>query len=124
MATYNGIRVPESIRTCMIISAFQNEIDYSKVELYADVMREEMLNHNFPPIMGYPSILTEDDVDQSQQFLSGEDITEDHIGQLAWFVTDGHHRSLAAIEANLPTLPTTLDYNTITNETDLKNFNN
>ncbi len=109
---YNDLNVPETIRINRIVSAFQNAIDSDKLERYTEIMRVEMLSHSFPAIMGFPSVINEDDL--GQYFLSGEEITEDHIGQLCWNVTDGHHRSLAAIEANLPYLETTLDYSCIT----------
>lgn len=115
--TYNGLRVPESIRTSRIISAFANHIDQEKVDKYTDIMREMMLSHDFPPIKGYPIIISEEDL--GDYFLVGEEITKEHIGQMAWKVTDGHHRTLAAIEAHVPVMETELDYSTITNEKDL-----
>lgn len=48
---YNDIQVPPLIRCDMIISAFQNEIDQSKVDTYTIVMSCEMLGHSFPPIL-------------------------------------------------------------------------
>lgn len=119
-ATYNGLNVPTTIKTNRIISAFQNEMDYDKLGEYAEIMAVQMLSHEFPPIQGYPVII--DDNEIGDCFLTGEEITEDHAGQLAWMVTDGHHRTLAAIQANLPYLGTELDYSTITNETDFKNY--
>ena len=122
MATYNNLQVPTQIHPHRIISAFANEIETSKVEAYAFDMSIKMLSHEFPPIKGYPVLI--DDNDIGEQFLTGEEITTKDIGKLCWKVTDGHHRSLAAIESNLPYLETMLDYSTITNETDFKNFNN
>lgn len=118
--TYNGIKLPQTIRTSRIISAFANEIEPEKVSKYADIMKTEMLSHSFPPIMGYPSIISEDD--DGKEFLNGMEIDESHIGTLVWFVTDGHHRSLAAIEAGIPYLEVELDYSTITCEKDLLQF--
>lgn len=120
MKTYNGIIVPETIKTEYIISAFANEIDQEKLEKYTQIMQQEMLQHNFLPIFGYPSILDESDI--GNKFLTGKEVTEEHIGKLVWFVTDGHHRSLAAIDANIPWLRVELDYNTITSEEDMKNY--
>jgi len=120
MATYNGLTVPKTIKTGLIISAFANDIEPDKVENYTEIMKAEMLSHNFPPIMGYPVIIDEDDLEGS--FIDGSNIAETCLGKMAWMVTDGHHRSLAAIEAGLPYLEVTLDYSTITNETDFKNF--
>ena len=119
--TYNGLNVPPLIRVDRIISAFENCIDFDKVEQYTEIMRREMLNHQFPPIQGYPVILTEEDY-LTTNFLNGEYVEEHNIGQIAWKVTDGHHRTIAAIEANVPHLEVELDYSCITNEEELKQF--
>lgn len=110
---YNGLNVPSKISPELIISAFANPIDDSKVEYYTHIMSEKMLSHDFPPISGYPTIIDENDV--GDYFLTGEEITDNHIGQQVWVVTDGHHRTLAAIAANLPFIETELDYSTVTN---------
>ena len=115
--TYNGILIPKTIKPTRIISAFQNEMDWKKVNEYTDIMTAEMLSHDFPDIQGFPYIIQEEDV--GGMFLT-EEIEEEHIGQMAWKVTDGHHRSFAAIAANLPYIGVELDYSTITNEKDLK----
>lgn len=120
MKTYNGIIVPKQIKTNRIISAFQNAMDFEKIDNYTNIMRYEMLSHSFPPITGFPTIIDEDDI--GQEFLTGEEITEKHIGVLAWKVTDGHHRSVSAIEARIPYLETELDYSTLTSEVDMQNF--
>ena len=122
MKTYNGINVPNQIKPSMIISAFENEMDFEKVEEYTQIMKVEMLSHSFPPIMGFPTIIDEDDV--GQYFLNGEEIEERHIGKLAWKVTDGHHRATSSINANLPYIEVELDYGTITSKIDLENFRN
>ncbi len=121
MKTYNGLICPKQIKTEFIISAFENDIDSDKLEEYTNIMKTEMLSHSFPPILGFPTIIDENDI--GEFFLNGEEVTEEHIGKLCWKVTDGHHRSLSAIAARLPYLETDLDYNTLTNETDLANFN-
>jgi len=121
MKTYNDITVPPIIRTDRIISAFENCVDYDKVEKYANTMKAEMLSHDFPPILGYPGIIDEDDVDE-KMFLNGEVVENEHVGNLVWYVTDGHHRSLAAIEAHLPHLEVEIDFSTITSEADLKQY--
>ncbi len=118
---YNNLNVPEQIKTGLIISAFENSIDYNKLEEYTDILREEMLSNNFPPIKGFPRIISEDDIDR--EFLTGELVEEHHIGKLAWMVTDGHHRSLANIAANVPYVRTELDYSCITNEEELNQYN-
>lgn len=117
---YNDINIPPLIRVDRIISAFSNCIDDNKVELYTNIMRAEMLSHEFPPIEGFPTIIDENDI--GDYFMTQEEITEDHIGQLAWKVTDGPHRTLAAIEAQLPHLEITLDYSCITSEEDLLQY--
>ena len=119
---YNGISVPPLIRVDRIISAFENDIDEAKIEEYTKVMQREMLSHDFPPIMGYPFIITEDDI--GRILLTGEEIEEEHIGCLLWCVTDGHHRSISAINANLPHFEVKLDYSTITSDEDLNQFSN
>ncbi len=92
-----------------VISAFANEINDSKIEEYADIMTREGLLHTFPPIKGFPIIINEDDVERFGAFLSGVELKSSDIGEYAWVTTDGHHRVLAAIEANLPYLETKLD---------------
>lgn len=119
--TYNDMVVPTTINPRMIISAFTNEIDSEKVEDFTQVMQSEMLSHTFPPIKGFPTIIDEDDLEG--WFVDGRSIPETCLGKLAWKVTDGHHRSLAAIAARLPYVETTLDYTAITNEKDFGTFN-
>ena len=120
MKTYNGIIVPKRIPTNRIMSAFQNEMYPDKLEEYTNIYRELMLSHSFPPIMGYPTIIDEDDI--GREFLSGEEITEEHIGMMAWKVTDGHHRAVSATKVNIPYLEVELDYSTITSAVDMQNF--
>lgn len=122
MKTYNDITVPPIIRTDRIISAFENGIDERKVEQYAEQMCIDGLCHEFPPIKGFPSIIDENQY--NSYFMTGDDITEEHLGQLVWMVTDGHHRTLAAIKAELPHLPVEVDFNCITSEEDLKQYRN
>lgn len=90
-----------------IISAFSNPLNMNKVEKYKEIMDEERLSHPFPPIKGYPIIIDSNDV--GEIFLNGEEITEANIGEYAWKVTDGHHRSAAAIDSDLPYLETELE---------------
>lgn len=118
--TYNDIQVPATIKTDRIISAFENVIENSKVEEYAEIMSNEMLSHNFPPIQGFPNIVSKEDI--GEYFMAGGKVTRQDVGKLVWMVTDGHHRTLAAIQANLPYLEVTLDYSTITNEKDFAQF--
>lgn len=123
MQTYNGIKVPTTVNPKYIISAFQNEMDYNKVEEYARIMSIKMLSHEFPPIQGYPCKIDEDDI-MHNSFIDGRKIQPYDLGKTCWRVTDGHHRSLAANIADLPHIETTLDYSCITSEEDFKNFDN
>lgn len=91
-----------------IISAFENIIDVDKLEKYTNIFNSKMLSHGFPPIKGYPNIIDESDV--GKEFLSGNVVSEDNIGEYVWVLTDGHHRTLAALEANVPYLETQIDH--------------
>jgi hypothetical protein len=118
MKTYNDITIPPIIRTDRIVSAFYNPIDFNKVEEYTIIMLNEGLCHGFPSIKGYPSIIDADDMENTD--FSIMDINADYdIGDLIWYITDGHHRTLAAINANLPHLEVELDYSCIVTEKDL-----
>lgn len=102
----------------MIISAFANPIDQEKAERYARDMEDEMMENEFPPIKGFPIKITDGDLERFGEFLSGEPITEDDLGKYAWVTTDGHHRTIAALQANLPFLRTKLDTVYMADETD------
>lgn len=93
-----------------VISAFANDISPDKIEKYSDEMRLKMMLHDFPAIKGYPIIIDEDDIDRFGYFLSGEKITNDDLGKYAWVLTDGHHRVLSALNADLKQLETVIDY--------------
>ena len=116
--TYNGLRVPKTVDTNLLVSAFENAMDFDKIEEYTDVYREQMLSNEFPPILGHPSILDEGDI--GNYFMNGDEITEDDLGKQVWMVTDGHHRSISAINAKVPYISVELDYSTITDEKELK----
>lgn len=115
---YNGEQVPKEVLIDRIVSAFCNPIEQWKVEEYTRMMQ---CGDEFPNIDGYPSQI--DDMDIGQQFMTGEEITEEHAGLKVWRVTDGHHRTLAAIEAGHRTIGVTLDYSCITIEEELQQFN-
>jgi len=115
---YNGIRIPKQVNPNTVISSFQNEMDWDKVERYTQEMKEKMLSHDFPPITGFPSIINESDI--GQKFLNGNEITEEDIGKQVWKVTDGHHRAISAINAELPYIEVELDYSTITDPNELE----
>ena len=80
-------------------------------------MKQEMLQNDFPAITGFPIIINQEDI--GENFLSGEEITEDYIGKQAWKVWDGHHRVLAALNAKLPYLKVRLERSSITNPEEL-----
>lgn len=93
-----------------VISAFANPTSPDKIEKYSTEMKLKMMNHNFPPIKGYPIIIDDGDIERFDYFLSGEKITENNLGEYAWVVTDGHHRVVSALEVGLPRLKTIVDY--------------
>lgn len=93
-----------------VISAFANPISFQKIEKYSDEMKMKMMNHEFPPIKGYPIIIDENDMERFECFLSGENIKVEDIGKYAWVVTDGHHRVVSALNIGLPQLETSIDY--------------
>lgn len=120
--TYNWIKVPENFNPKMIISAFDNPIDYNKVDKYTeDMLNEYDFEYTFPPIMWFPSIIDEDMVD-NEYFLTGEPVSEDDIWKICWYVTDWHHRVLSAINANKKYIDVELDRSTITIESELELF--
>lgn len=97
------------ISPSMVISAFANPVDYNKVSRYAEEMRGDMMENDFPPIKGFPIIITDSDIERFGHFMSGEPMTDDDLGEYAWVTTDGHHRTTAALEVELPFLRTKLD---------------
>lgn len=119
--THNGLAIPEMMQTDRILSAFCNPLDTAKLQEYEERIRysEEYIPYSIPPILGFPDVITEDDVDSEKVFLSGDPVTGAHIGILVWYVTDGHHRSCAAINAGLPFLLTEVDPSTFVNEEEL-----
>lgn len=114
---YNGIKIPDKVNPNTIISAFSNQMDWNKVEKYTEIMKEEMLQNDFPPILGYPGYIDEAHV--GTEFLNGTEITKKDIGKQVWYVTDGHHRAISAINAKLPYIKTKLDYSAIVSENNL-----
>lgn len=93
---YHDLEVPTcQVRPSRMISAFCNPVDPEKVDVYAQMTRYS----DPPPIHGYPSIIDESDV--GNYFMTGEPVTEEDIGRWAWYVTDGHHRTCAAVQAGI-----------------------
>jgi len=93
-----------------VISAFKNVILPEKIKKYSDEMSVDMLEHNFPPIKGYPIFIDTNDIKRYEEFIDDNLITKKDLGRYAWVVTDGHHRTLAALQAGIPKLKTELDY--------------
>lgn len=123
MLKYNWQDVPDTINPKMVISAFENMIDYDKVEQYTEVMQSEYdFEYTFPPILWYPSIITEDMVDNEDMFLSGDEITSDLIGKACWMVTDWHHRTLAAVNSWKTYIDVELDRTAITDPLEVEAF--
>lgn len=117
------MNVPDTINPRMIVSAFDNMIDSDKVEQYTEVMQSEYdFEYTFPPILWYPSIITDDMVTFQDEFLSWDVITDDMVGKECWMVTDWHHRTLAAINSWKTYIDVELDRNTITDPAELEAF--
>ncbi len=93
-----------------VISAFANPISPNKIKKYSDEMQLKMMNHDFPPIKGYPIIIDKNDMERFEYFLSGEKIKDNDLGEYAWVVTDGHHRVVSALNVGLSQLKTIVDY--------------
>lgn len=113
--------IPTQIDPNLVVSAFENEMDWNKVNDYTDKMTADMMQHEFPPIKGFPSEITDEDV--GGVWMNGDEITSDDVGKKIWKVTDGHHRTIAAINSALPYIETELDYATITDEAELELYN-
>ena len=94
-----------------IISAFANCMDPESLDFY-----RAKPDYEWEPIKGYPGKITEEDVGEC--FISGEEITEEMIGERCFFVTDGHHRSTVGAELGIQ-LHWELDFNAVTEEEDL-----
>ena len=107
--------------TNRIISAFENAINPHKVEEYTEIMKTLEFNHEFPPIWGFESIITEDDVNQVW-FMDGKLVLKEHLGIVIWKVTDGHHRTLSAINAQLGWIEVEPDPNCFVTEEELINY--
>lgn len=99
-----------------IVPTFDNTIDTIKLEKYINIMKSKMLGHPFPPISGFPDFIDESMI--GSEFLNGKIINKNDIGKYVWRITDGHHRALAAIDANIPYLETKCDFAYIANETE------
>ena len=112
----------ETYPTNRIISAFENEMDWNKVNHYAEIMVYQGFNHEFPPIKGFECVIDQDDVNSNTVFMNGAPVLKENIGEKVWKVTDGHHRTFACIKAELGWIEVTKDFNTCVNEEELKEF--
>jgi len=114
--------------TNRIISAFANPVDWDVIEAYASIMKQNDLvtgHYGFPPILGFASKITEDDLDDKDLcFMTGEPVTEEHLHHEVWKVTDGHHRTNAAIKAGINFLDTEPDASCFTTEKELIKYRN
>jgi len=119
MKTYNDIIIPDLIRCDRIVSAFCNPCDQNKIDSYTIEMQINGLCHEFPPIKGFTSLYDENDEEDEDFQLIDLNAERPRIGDLIWKVTDGNHRTISAINAELPHLEIELDYSCITNEKDL-----
>jgi hypothetical protein len=109
-----------TFRTCRLISAFSNPLDYDKLAEYTAILSELGCYHEFPEILGYPSVIGDREIeDEELYFINGDPITEDLRGEACWYVTDGHHRANAACEANIQVWDCKLDYNCLTCQKEL-----
>lgn len=100
------------IRTTHIVSAFANAIDFHKVEMYANdmSMQDNMQGCiDFPPIMGFYTTFDPNE-DQTIFNLFNEDVQHEVLeGETIFKVTNGHHRSIAAVYAGIWGLETEFD---------------
>ena len=122
--TYNGQVIPSEIDKRLIISAFENPIDPDAVEQYRGIMEIQGIQ-GIAPITGYPDKLTEDDIENGVTFINGEVAGGSDVGKAVWYVTDGHHRSYAALNVDMVhSLPVMMDTTTFTDECELKAYRN
>lgn len=120
-----------------ILSAFQNQMDWTKVEMYTKELIESDINGKhpsdvFPPIKGYETII--DETDLGDKFIWGDldrmiEVTEEHLGKKVWKVTDGHHRAFAFARAYEQTnllcfkwIETELDYSCFVSQQEILTF--
>ena len=125
MQTYNWMAIPTEINPKYIISAFENIINAEKVEKYTEQMLETYdTEYTFPPIMWYPVIIDEDIMEDERYFVNWEEIEEEDIWKLCWFVTDWHHRAISAYNAKKRYIDLELDRSSITRQEELDYFDN
>lgn len=82
------------IHSSRILSAFENHIDENSLEYYRQKSDLEC-----DDISGYESVIDEDDI--GKLFISGEEVSNKHIGEKVLYVHDGHHRSIVACELGI-----------------------
>lgn len=119
-------------KTRYIVSAFDNQMDWAKVEEFTQALIQDEIFNEFPPIAGFETIIDESDL--GKNFIRGfeaddGEIKEEHIGIKAWVVTDGHHRAFAFNKALEKTgllcfnhIETVEDYSCVTKQENLTKF--
>ena len=89
------------VKTELIVSAYENDIDLDKLEEYTNYMSEMMLSNEFPPIHWYWSIA---DWSSQEYFMNWKELKDCKPDEEIFILTDWHHRVLAAIATNTPYL--------------------
>lgn len=76
--------------------AFMNPISVAKVDKYRGYLRK---GRKAPPVKAYRRIVDANDVERGDlEFLSGRAADESDIGQPVFYISDGYHRALAALQ--------------------------
>lgn len=76
--------------------AFMNPISDAKVDMYRGYLRK---GRKAPPIKAYRRVVDENEVERGDlEFLSGRVADESDIGLLVFYINDGYHRALAALQ--------------------------
>lgn len=109
------------------MSAFTNAMDQAKLVEYTEVCRLFEYSNEFPPIQGYESEITSDMI--GQEFYHGTEnleelrtVKKEHIGLTVWFITDGHHRACAFLNAGLDFIDVIPDRSALTTQEELKEW--
>ena len=123
----------EQVNTDYLISAFENGMDWDKVDEYAERLIIEDIYHECPAIQGFYRILDENDI--GTPFIRHPDlegdvlVSEEHMGFKIWVVTNGHHRSFAFRKAYAKTgilvfkgIDVTPDYSCFVTQQELENY--
>lgn len=111
--TYNGDPIPTHAMVGRLISSFENVMSEERLEYW----RAQDLC-DFTAISGYPSEIGDGEL--GKEFFTGEEITDEHLGQKCWMVTDGHHRSTVLAERGVRYTKVEIDPSCFTNYEELK----